>query len=398
MKSLFKGVVVTHLQFGKGIIVGVDEYFVYVQFEKEHPKLPPHRIVISDFLGPKPNFTTDNNEFTEYITEQHKHYKHYQCPVCGKLDVDAIKNNNRFCKKCQKKYTICSDCGKVIRIARVIRVIKNIYDDVNDPDNLAEYEEMVCKGCLRKYEKCAICNRLFAKDIMVQSPHICEGASVCPHCADDFHKCECFGRNIANVISSYNQMHPTDLKFNPANNILYLYKANCIKCKQRHSDHIISATAMIMAKCDERVPINVEYCTKCQRFFLSYSLFEMYRRKYTFLIVKLQMVTENGEFPTSFGGGLYRADISPLRLAGYSVSSTEDLSFTERHQLLAKIIQEGILPKYKVIDYLQYFISMNEGRYQMRFAVQKWKADLLFVLNYRLNEQPAQEIDYYSSF
>lgn len=205
-------------------------------------------------------------------------------------------------------------------------------------------------------------------------------------------------RNLANAISSYNQMHPTDLKFNPANNILYFYKANCIKCKQRHNNQIISATAMIMAKSDERVPINVEYCTKCKKFFMAYSLFEMYRKKYKFLIVKLQKVTDNGEFPSNYGGGLYQADMSPLRLAGYSVSFAEGLSPTERHQLLANIIREGILPKYKVIDYLRYFISMNEDRNQMELAVQKWKEDLLFVLNYRLNEQPAQEIDYYSSF
>lgn len=204
--------------------------------------------------------------------------------------------------------------------------------------------------------------------------------------------------SLTAAIDYYEQTHPSELLFRPNNDILYLYKADCIKCKRYSNHKIISATAMIKTDQKNRVPINIEYCTECEKFIMAYSSFEKYRKRYKFLIIKLQEVDENGDFPKSFLASLKRKDSSPLKLAGYNVNAANALISEKRHQLLAYIITEGVLPKYRVIEYLHYFISQGEYQERMRNAVDKWEEDLEFVENYMIEEQPEQDINYYSKY
>ena len=204
--------------------------------------------------------------------------------------------------------------------------------------------------------------------------------------------------NLTEALDYYKITHPTELDFRPSNDILYLYKGNCIRCKRYSNHQIISATAMIKTEQKERVPINVEYCTECEKFIMAYSSYERYRKRYKFLIIKLQEVDENGGFPKGFYASLKQNDKSPLKLAGYNVDAAIGLSSEERHQILLLILNEGVLPKYRVCEYLRYFISQGEPQDNKQNAVAKWREDLEFVENYMIEEQPEQDINYYSKY
>lgn len=103
-------------------------------------------------------------------------------------------------------------------------------------------------------------------------------------------------------------------------------------------------------------------------------------------------------FQKKFDFKVKRNDNSPLKLAGYNVNANDGLTAVERHRLLSSIIDEGVLPKYKVCEYLRYFISQGQFQKRMKNAVEKWEDDLEFVEYYQIDEQPSQNINNYSKY
>ena len=163
--------------------------------------------------------------------------------------------------------------------------------------------------------------------------------------------------------------------------ILYIYKGNI--CCHRDKHNLLQATAILHSKADDEIKLNVEYCSDCQKFLLSYTLFEEYRTHYGVLIGNFRL-TANGEFTGNFN----LAQESPLMLSGYNVSQRDDYTMSERHYILARIIHDGIMDKGDVIRYLSYFIRKNGARTGNEFALCKWQEDLEFVQSYNMDTQP----------
>lgn len=163
--------------------------------------------------------------------------------------------------------------------------------------------------------------------------------------------------------------------------ILYIYKGN-IRC-HRFEHNIIQVTAILHNKTDDEIELNVEYCTKCKKFLLEYTLFEQYRNRYGVLVGNFRMVV-NGEFDSDYE----LADESPLMLSGYNVSQKDGYTSRERHYILARIIHDGIMSKGDVIRYLSYFIRKNGAKRGNELALSKWEEDLAFVQEYDIGVQP----------
>lgn len=170
------------------------------------------------------------------------------------------------------------------------------------------------------------------------------------------------------------------------NSILYIYK-NRTSCHTRKHE-FISATAILTGRNNSQIKLNVEYCTQCKKFFMSYTVYESYREKYGMLLGKLRMdsasVTEFADIVLS--------ECSPLKLCGYSVSQQVGYSTQERQYIISKVIELGVLQKSEVIRYLEYFINMNGRKTGNEVALSKWKQDLEFALKYKLSEQREYEI------
>ena len=79
---------------------------------------------------------------------------------------------------------------------------------------------------------------------------------------------------------------------------------------------------------------------------------------------------------------------SPLMLNGYTVREEAGYTAIERQNILARIMDNHILSRHEIKYYLKWFIKGQENDPRKTNAVQKWKEDLDFVVNYRLHELP----------
>lgn len=169
------------------------------------------------------------------------------------------------------------------------------------------------------------------------------------------------------------------------NNILYVHKG-LLSC-QKKGHHIITATAVLLSFNNKDIRMTVNYCKDCNRFFISEVSYEYYRKKYGALIGNIQLehssVTCNGEF---------LAEESPLHLCGYNVNQQDNYSREERRFIISKIIDRGIMSKYEVINYLEYFISHNGQQSRNWLALAKWKEDLQFTRRYQREYDPVYGI------
>lgn len=162
---------------------------------------------------------------------------------------------------------------------------------------------------------------------------------------------------------------------------LYIHKGRIV-CQTRHHN-IIQATAILSNIAGTDILLNVNYCTECKKFFMNYSTYQQYRKKYGIILGDLKMLKQ--EDFIGYEGCL--AEESPLHLCGYTVSEKVGLTTTERQNIIAFVIEQGPMSKGEVISHLNWLIDTNSTREHMDTAISKWNADLSFTLRYDLENQ-----------
>lgn len=163
--------------------------------------------------------------------------------------------------------------------------------------------------------------------------------------------------------------------------VLYVYKGRT-SCHSRNHE-MESATAIFTGRNNQDIRLNVEHCKTCGKFYLRYSLYERYREKYGMLLGRIKMDSAS----INVDGDIILSEFSPLRLCGYSVNQQDGYTKTERHYIISKVIEKGVLTKNEVIRYLEHFINRNGQRSNNTLALEKWKEDLHFTMQYKLSEQ-----------
>ena len=164
-----------------------------------------------------------------------------------------------------------------------------------------------------------------------------------------------------------------DSVFDAQDSCLYVYKG-FIKCLRDHHD-IICVNAQIPNAYGKTVSLNVNYCSDCKRFFISYEEYSHYLKQYGTLLIKI-ILLQNDDY-TDYDNNLAAA--SPLKLCGYSVSMEAGLTTVARQNLLTTVIHNGIMKKSEVIRYLNWFITMQGSKFGNEIAKMKWEQDLRFV-------------------
>ncbi len=183
--------------------------------------------------------------------------------------------------------------------------------------------------------------------------------------------------------------------FDVAQDTLYIHIGNNIRCK-RNNHNIICVNAKVPTMHNDKVTINVNYCTDCTKFFISDALYKSKINDYAVIYVHFEYVSANGEF-FEFGENT-KNEKSPLMLCGYSVSKSTGYSKIERQNILSNILERRILPKWRVLDYLTYFIEYNGLKDNLNLAVSKWKEDREFVESYDSDNQLNVEINKISRY
>ena len=84
--------------------------------------------------------------------------------------------------------------------------------------------------------------------------------------------------------------------------------------------------------------------------------------------------------------GMKLASESIIRQYGYNVSKEEGLSAARRRKILSLLIDNDILTKNEIINYLEFFISQHKKTKKFEKAVEKWETDKKFISEYKLGD------------
>lgn len=170
--------------------------------------------------------------------------------------------------------------------------------------------------------------------------------------------------------------------------IVYLHQGNIACLKYHHPTNDVTASIAVGTETPLRA--HATRCWKCNIIFMHKNYYLQLRKQHPFAVANFCEIGENGYSPIV--GGQFAAE-SPLKLCGYNARKDSSLSDEERQEILGTIIENGILTKAEILQYLNHFIGFNGECLQNRFAVTKWESDYHFVADLNIDDHPLVCID-----
>lgn len=178
------------------------------------------------------------------------------------------------------------------------------------------------------------------------------------------------------------ELHRRNRIFDQNVDILHIYAGSKI-CKNQHNEFVEPVTATILGLYDKKIRLNVNYCPKCDLFFIKKSLYDRYIKQFS--VLPIMMVYEgesNGKY--SFAN---RQEYSRLRLAGYNVGQNNGLKDKDRQWLLYTLIIKNVVSKTEAINHIDMLINFNQDNPRYDRACSKWEMDLKFIQNINIDKQ-----------
>jgi hypothetical protein len=122
----------------------------------------------------------------------------------------------------------------------------------------------------------------------------------------------------------------------------------------------------------------IVYCAECDMYFMLEGTYKKLKQKGVLMCQVMDYTTykKYGAYSPTVA---YWKEESPLKIRGYSVSNTAGLSVTQRQEILRSIYEGGLLPKHRILEYLDFFVKLNHTH---TCAVGCWQADREFIANY----------------
>ena len=345
-----------------------------------------------------------------------------KCPMCGKAllmdfiyavqinDRECVKSNGCMCIRCNAFFTISQ---KLFFQLEKMRIDKEVY--TLNPDYCVSYDykqyNSIFNNVKSIYKQITVCgkNTIRTYTIVYDSWEANESENVIYYTSELAVKLLIAERdkkaveidNKSFYIVKVREKHidiaqKTEIDsvvlhkkyFNgeipelSSQNTLYIYGGK-IACHQKHS--VVEFRAYIDDFDGGESTFFVEYCYDCDKFLMKHDDYLQYLHKYHFFPLKLSMMNVMYD-------DYHRAEQSPLMVNGYTVNATDDYSARERQKILQGIIDNGVLEKRKVLDYLEMFIRESANNPRRQKAITKWKEDKAFVLNYSAKETPVVRI------
>lgn len=165
----------------------------------------------------------------------------------------------------------------------------------------------------------------------------------------------------------------------------FVVRTNVFRCMHnKHQIKNIDAQVKIVDANGKSTNVSVSagYCSQCNTYFL---MEPEYRRLKLKGMILCRITDEKTYRKYSYTGEMRLAQQSILMQYGYNVSQTEDLTATQRHKVLAVLIDYDILSKSEIISYLSFFVEQRSKMKtkNMQLAIAKWEEDILFVEMYK---------------
>lgn len=182
-------------------------------------------------------------------------------------------------------------------------------------------------------------------------------------------------------VADTKKVFPDELPDFTSERTLYVYNGN-IGC---HKKHHISTYCAHIDSFDREIGFYVEYCSECDKYLMKYADYSVYLKRYKFFPMKINR-------PRYCFDDFSRAETSELFDNGYSVSQEVGLSENQRHEILAFMIDYGIMEQRKILNHIEMLIKTNGKAVNNEIALSKWENDKQFVLNYKLADKPLVKI------
>ena len=167
----------------------------------------------------------------------------------------------------------------------------------------------------------------------------------------------------------------------------FVIRRTVFKC--RHSSHQlenIDAVITLIGKDGnlKTKKVSAGYCQVCNIYFIFESTYQDLKRQGILACRVCEQETYlNGDHCIN---GMKLASESIIRQYGYNVSKEEGLSDAKRRKILSLLIDNDILTKNEIINYLEFFISQHKKPKKFKKAVEKWETDKKFISEYKLGD------------
>lgn len=151
-------------------------------------------------------------------------------------------------------------------------------------------------------------------------------------------------------------------------------------------EHIVQeilGVIQILTSSGEIITLKVPcaYCEKCNCYYMLKSEFDKIR---TQGVILCQVLSSKKYYEHGISDSVYfGTGESILKMNGYNVIASQNLSDIQRKMILKNIIDNNILQAHEIASYLNTFISLKLELPQYKDAVEKWAKDKEFVLQYK---------------
>jgi hypothetical protein len=164
---------------------------------------------------------------------------------------------------------------------------------------------------------------------------------------------------------------------------VYARKCHCKRCRDKYGvETIRNRTAVISTVAGDVVEVNVMFCAGCGRYFMNYTSFQMYRRTHGGLLLEYRFT---GELAENNSAEYNFAPDSILSRCGYTVQ--HGVSEAYRRAVLRYILDSGKATKREIIELITGFIDLREYNPMYDGACARWRSDIFYVNQYRIQEQ-----------
>ena len=170
----------------------------------------------------------------------------------------------------------------------------------------------------------------------------------------------------------------------------FVVKTNVFKCNLNHAIEQIQAKINIMQPDGGIIEqcVSAGYCKECNCYFILQTDFERLRN---YGVLLCQQITEEAyrKNGLSILNGDQLKPESLLHQSGYNVSAAEDLSSEQRHEILRRVVDNGLYSVSGICSHLDWLIARNNKitNRDMSSAISKWKEDRAFISSYSANTQ-----------
>jgi hypothetical protein len=152
--------------------------------------------------------------------------------------------------------------------------------------------------------------------------------------------------------------------------------------KKQHMITPLRGSVQLLTAENEQVSyeIYVGFCIECNLYYVFKSDYDEMIKIGKPLCAVYQEIKDEDEKQT-YGSFRYKSQ-SVLNAMGYTVGMNDDLSATERQEILSKALQSKLIEIHDLLKFLNWLIRTRETQIKYRTAVSKWKEDVKFVEEY----------------